>query len=130
MFIYKTVEIKRSFEFRAALQNFFGIGYHKAWKIASKLGLPQPYRLFKLNKFYKIILYLFLDSFAILESKLKAQVQQNINLLVNLKTVRGFRHFYGMPVRGQRTRTNAQTRFELRKFKNTQIEEEKKKEKN
>ena len=49
--------------------------------------------------------------------------------MLNLKTTKGFRHFFGMPVRGQRTRTNAQTRFEQRKFKYTQIEEENKKEK-
>lgn len=70
-------------------------------------------------------MYLFLDCFSILESKLKAQVQQNINELLSLKIIRGFRHFYGTPVRGQRTRTNAQTRFELRKDKNIQIEEQK-----
>lgn len=93
------------------------------------MGLPHPYRLFKLNKYNRTILCLFLDSFSILESKLKAQIQQNINIMLNLKTIRGFRHFFGMPVKGQRTRTNAQTRFEQRKSKNTLIEEEKKREK-
>jgi ribosomal protein S13 len=93
------------------------------------LGLPHPYRLFKLNKYNRTILCLFLDCFSILESKLKAQVAQNINTILNLKTIKGFRHFFGMPVRGQRTRTNAQTRFEQRKSKITQNEEEKKREK-
>jgi small subunit ribosomal protein S13 len=93
-----------------ALTYIFGIGRSTANKILSKAGIDPNIQVEKWNddqvsKIRSIIS----DNFKI-EGELRSETQMNIKRLMDIGCYRGIRHRGGLPVRGQRTRTNARTR--------------------
>jgi small subunit ribosomal protein S13 len=94
--------------------NFYGINLHLIFKGLSKLGISS--KNFYYNKSVKltekeyITLYNFLYNNFIIDLKLKDKKYMQIKNLISLKTYKGFRHSNRLPVNGQRSKTNAQTR--------------------
>jgi small subunit ribosomal protein S13 len=102
------------------LTNIYGIGFTRSKLICHKLGinpLSQPKDLInkQLSKLGKLI-----NRYSI-EMDLKKNIKNNIQKLINLGTYRGLRHKLGLPVRGQRTRSNARTQKYLSKKIKTKI---------
>src|SRR6478735_7199088 len=99
-----------------ALTSIYGIGRRSAVVIAEKAGIPATKKAAELsaeevNSIRKVI-----DSEGILvEGDLRREVSLNIKRLIDLGNYRGLRHRRGLPVRGQRTKTNARTRKGPRK---------------
>lgn len=99
-----------------ALTSIYGIGRKTAVRIVEVAGIPDAKKAADLsqdevNNIRKVI-----DSEGLLvEGDLRREVQLNIKRLVDLGIYRGLRHRRGLPVRGQRTRTNARTRKGPRK---------------
>ena len=99
-----------------ALTSIFGIGRRSAVMIAEKAGIDlkkkaQELSAEEVNAIRKVI-----DSEGILvEGDLRREVSLSIKRLVDLGCYRGFRHRRNLPVRGQRTKTNARTRKGPRK---------------
>ena len=99
-----------------ALTSIYGIGRRSAVVIADKAGIPATKKAAELsaeevNSIRKVI-----DSEGILvEGDLRREVSLNIKRLIDLGNYRGLRHRKGLPVRGQRTKTNARTRKGPRK---------------
>lgn len=99
-----------------ALTSIYGIGRRSALVIAEKAGIPGTKKASELsaeevNSIRKVI-----DSEGILvEGDLRREVSLNIKRLIDLGNYRGLRHRKGLPVRGQRTKTNARTRKGPRK---------------
>ncbi|MDE3045834.1 MAG: 30S ribosomal protein S13 [Verrucomicrobiota bacterium] len=99
-----------------ALTYLFGIGRVLANEIIDKLGLNKDMRAGDLNEEQIAQLNAILSSAEyIVEGDLRRQIQNNIKRLVGIHCYRGGRHRLGLPVRGQRTRTNARTRKGKRK---------------
>ena len=93
-----------------ALQYIHGIGPKKAAEIMEKLSLPAERRVSQLTDQEVLHIRELIDRDYVVEGDLRREVQLNIKRLMDLGCYRGLRHRRGLPVRGQRTHTNARTR--------------------
>lgn len=93
-----------------ALQYIHGIGAKKAQEIMEKAGIDQATRVNQLTDAQVLRLREIIDSDYMVEGDLRREVSMNIKRLMDLGSYRGLRHRKGLPVRGQRTHTNARTR--------------------
>ena len=93
-----------------ALQYIHGIGPKKAGEIMTKVGIPAERRVNQLSDAEVIQIRETIDRDYMVEGDLRRQVAMNIKRLMDLGNYRGLRHRKGLPVRGQRTHTNARTR--------------------
>ncbi|TNE63334.1 MAG: 30S ribosomal protein S13 [Alphaproteobacteria bacterium] len=93
-----------------ALTYIHGIGHTTAKAICSKLELPRERRVSELTDAEVIQIREMIDNEHTVEGDLRREVAMNIKRLMDLKTYRGLRHRNKLPVRGQRTNTNARTR--------------------
>jgi small subunit ribosomal protein S13 len=98
-----------------ALTYLFGVGRTLSNEIIEKLHLNKDMRAGELNEAQIAQLNAILSSEYVVEGDLRRQVQNNIKRLVGIHCYRGMRHRLGLPVRGQRTRTNSRTRKGKRK---------------
>ena len=93
-----------------ALQYIHGIGAKKAQEIAEKVGLPPERRVNQLTDQEVLQIRETIDRNYMVEGDLRREVAMNIKRLMDLGAYRGLRHRRNLPVRGQRTHTNARTR--------------------
>ena len=93
-----------------ALQYIYGIGPAKAKEILGKVSLPESRRVSQLTDQEVLQLREVIDRDYMVEGDLRREVSVNIKRLMDLGCYRGLRHRRGLPVRGQRTHTNARTR--------------------
>ena len=93
-----------------ALQYIHGIGPKKASEIMEKINLPAERRVSQLTDQEVLHIREMIDRDYVVEGDLRREVQLNIKRLMDLGCYRGLRHRRGLPVRGQRTHTNARTR--------------------
>lgn len=93
-----------------ALTYIHGIGRTKAREICSRIGLPDERRVSELTDSEVIQIREVLGSDYLVEGDLRREVAMNIKRLMDMAVYRGLRHRRGLPVRGQRTHTNARTR--------------------
>ena len=109
------VDLPRQKRGAIALTYIYGIGRSSARKICSKAGVDENVKVENwtddnINNVRKVIN----DDFKV-EGALRSEVQLSIKRLLDIGSYRGMRHRKGLPVRGQRTRTNARTRKGKRK---------------
>jgi small subunit ribosomal protein S13 len=93
-----------------ALQYIHGIGPKKANEIMTKVGIPDARRVSQLTDQEVLQIREVIDRDYLVEGDLRREVAMNIKRLMDLGCYRGLRHRRGLPVRGQRTHTNARTR--------------------
>jgi small subunit ribosomal protein S13 len=93
-----------------ALQYIHGIGQKNAADIMKKTNIPQDRRVSQLTDAEVLQIREMIDRDYVVEGDLRREVGQNIKRLMDLGCYRGLRHRKGLPVRGQRTHTNARTR--------------------
>ncbi len=93
-----------------ALQYIHGIGKAKARDIVTKVGLEESRRVSELTDAEVIQIREAVDRDHTVEGDLRRETSMNIKRLMDLACYRGLRHRKGLPVRGQRTHTNARTR--------------------
>ena len=87
-----------------------GIGLHTAKKIIAQLGIDPTRRVSDLTESETIQIREVIDRDFLVEGDLRRDVAMNIKRLMDLGCYRGLRHRKNLPVRGQRTHTNARTR--------------------
>ena len=104
------VDLPREKRVEAALPYIFGIGWSLSRKILSETGINPDTRVRDLSEDEVSRLREVIDKQYRVEGELQRQVQLNIRRLIEIGSYRGLRHRRGMPVRGQRTQTNARTR--------------------
>ena len=93
-----------------ALQYIHGIGQKKAREICEKVNIADTRRVNDLSDAEVLKIREVIDRDYMVEGDLRREVSMNIKRLVDLGCYRGLRHRKGLPVRGQRTHTNARTR--------------------
>jgi small subunit ribosomal protein S13 len=93
-----------------ALTYIHGIGRTTAVQIADKLGIDHTRRVQDLSDEEILRIRETIDADFAVEGDLRRQTAMNIKRLMDLRAYRGLRHRNGLPVRGQRTHTNARTR--------------------
>jgi small subunit ribosomal protein S13 len=93
-----------------ALQYIHGIGAAKALEICTKVGIELERRVNQLTDAEVLAVRETIDREFVVEGDLRREVSMNVKRLMDLGCYRGLRHRRGLPVRGQRTHTNARTR--------------------
>jgi small subunit ribosomal protein S13 len=93
-----------------ALTRIYGIGLFRSKEILAAARIDPSVRANKLTEDEVSRIAGIIESNYVVEGQLRRQVQQNIARLRDIRCYRGLRHIRGLPVRGQRTRTNARTR--------------------
>ena len=93
-----------------ALTYIHGIGTNTALKICKELKIPFLTKLNELDDIQLSSIRDYIDSTLMVEGDLRREKSMNIKRLMDLGCYRGLRHRRGLPVRGQRTHTNARTR--------------------
>ena len=109
------IDIPDNKRLEISLTYIFGVGRTLSNQIIEKLGLNKNMRARELNEDQIARLNAILSAEYTVEGDLRRQVQNNIKRLIGIHCYRGMRHRLGLPVRGQRTRTNARTRKGKRK---------------
>lgn len=92
------------------LQSIYGIGPAKAKELCDKLAIPTARRVNQLTDEEILKIRETIDQHYKVEGDLRREISLNIKRLMDLGCYRGLRHRKGLPVRGQRTHTNARTR--------------------
>lgn len=93
-----------------ALRSIYGIGPKTAKEICDKLKIPSERRVHQLTDDEILKIREAIDNDYQVEGDLRREISMNIKRLMDLASYRGLRHRKGLPVRGQRTHTNARTR--------------------
>ncbi len=104
------VELPRDKRIEIALTYIFGIGLTSARKILTDTGVSPDTRVNKLTEEDVIKLRNTIENDYKVEGSLRGEIAMNIKRLMDIGSYRGLRHRRGLPVRGQRTKTNARTR--------------------
>lgn len=93
-----------------ALTYIYGIGFTTSRKVLDSLGIEYSTRVHQLNDADAIKIREYIDENYDVEGELRSKVAFNIKQLMDLGSYKGLRHRRRLPVRGQRTHTNARTR--------------------
>ena len=109
------VDLPREKAVRIALTYIYGIGNTSALRICDEAGVSPTTKTFDLDESEVVRLRDVIQGQYKVEGDLRREVQQNVKMLMDIGCYRGFRHRKGLPVRGQRTHTNARTRKGPRK---------------
>ncbi len=123
------IDLPKNKRIEAALPYIYGIGWSLSKKILKEANVSPDTRVFNLteeevHRIQSTIVNLGIK----IEGDLKKEVSQNIKRMMDIGCYRGIRHRKGLPVRGQRTRSNARTRKGPRKTVGTKKLEAKPKE--
>ncbi|NMC70877.1 MAG: 30S ribosomal protein S13 [Myxococcales bacterium] len=104
------VDLPRRKQIAISLRYLYGIGATLAEKICDRAGVPRNKKTEDLNENEVKRIREIIDAEHKVEGDLRREVAMNIKRLMDLGCYRGLRHRRGLPVRGQRTHTNARTR--------------------
>lgn len=104
------VDLPRNKRIEISLTYIFGIGRTRALKICEKADVELGTKTDHLSETETIKLREVIEQDYQVEGDLRREVSQNIKMLMDIGCYRGLRHRRGLPVRGQRTHTNARTR--------------------
>ena len=109
------VDIPREKRVEVALTYIYGIGVSRSNKILAKAGIDTSVRVKDLSEEEASRIAKIIDAEGGVEGDLRKDMAMNIKRLMEIGSYRGMRHRRGLPVRGQRTHTNARTRKGPRK---------------
>lgn len=109
------VDIPNDKQVQYSLTYLYGVGLYVAREVCEKLSIDPNRRASDLTEEELSRISTMLERDYTVEGPLRRQVTQNISRLREIKCYRGVRHRVGLPVRGQRTKTNARTRKGPRK---------------
>lgn len=93
-----------------SLTYIFGVGRSTAEKILERLNIDKSIKAKDLSEEEIVKIREYIENNYTIEGDLRREVTQNIKRLIEVNSYRGIRHKRGLPVRGQRTHTNARTR--------------------
>jgi len=109
------IDLPRDKRIDAALPYIYGIGPAATRKILAKTGIKPEIRVKDLTEDHISKIRTMIEQEYKVEGALRTEINMNIKRLIDIGSYRGLRHRRGLPVRGQRTKTNARTRKGKRK---------------
>jgi small subunit ribosomal protein S13 len=104
------VDLPRNKRVEIGLAYIFGVGRTRASKLLEKAGVNPETRVSDLTEAEIQSLRSLIEEDYRVEGALRAEIAENVKRLIAINSYRGLRHKRGLPVQGQRTRTNARTR--------------------
>jgi len=109
------IDLPRDKRIEAALPYIFGLGRSSSKKILEKSGVDPGIRVKDMTEEHVSKIRTIIEQEFKVEGALRTEINMNIKRLIDIGSYRGLRHRRGLPVRGQRSRTNARTRKGPRK---------------
>ncbi len=109
------IDLPKNKRIEIGLTYIFGIGRSTSKKILSNTGIDMNIKVNDLTEEQVNLIRQAIDQKYKVEGDLKREIQTNIKRLIDIASYRGLRHKKGLPVRGQRTKTNSRTRKGPRK---------------
>ena len=109
------VDLPKKKRIEYALTYIYGIGLHTSRKILDATGVDYNTRVYELTDAQVALIRKEIQENYMVEGDLRKKVTMDIKALMDLGNYRGLRHRRGLPVRGQKTKTNARTRKGKRK---------------
>ncbi|MHB8282389.1 MAG: 30S ribosomal protein S13 [bacterium] len=109
------IDLPKNKRIEIGLTYIFGIGKSTAKKILANTGIDLNIKVNDLTESQVNLIRQAIDKEFKVEGDLKREIQTNIKRLIDIASYRGLRHKKGLPVRGQRTKTNSRTRKGPRK---------------
>lgn len=117
MIVFARTKLSNKKQLISGLADIFGIGPSLALKISKVVGLSSAMRIGGLSEEKQFLISRLLSQWKLLTSTyLEKKLNEDIGYLRQIKSYRGLRHRLCLPVRGQRTHTNAKTVKRVRKF--------------
>lgn len=104
------VDLPKNKRLEVALTYIYGVGLKRSKDVLEALKLSPDMRSEQLTEAQVAQLTSYIQTTYVVEGDLRREIQHNIKRLVSINCYRGMRHRLGLPVRGQRTKTNARTR--------------------
>ena len=104
------IDIPKNKKIKISLTYIYGIGHSKALEIAKNAGVDPEKKAANLTEEEISKITLVIQKNVIVEGELRRSISSNIKRLMDIGTYKGLRHRKGLPVRGQRTSSNARTR--------------------
>ena len=104
------IDLPREKRTEVALTRIYGIGPSSAKKICTEAAIPESSRVQNLTEEQVNKLRIIIEDNYKVEGVLRSEITMNIKRLMDIGSYRGLRHRRGLPVHGQRTKTNARTR--------------------
>jgi len=104
------VDLPRDKRVEVGLTYLFGVGRSRASQVLTATGVPPSVRVRDLTEDQVTAIRDYIGQAYMVEGDLRREEQMNIKRLIEIGCYRGLRHRRGLPVRGQRTRTNSRTR--------------------
>lgn len=104
------IDLPRNKRISISLTYIYGVGQTRAHEICEKAGIEEATKTDHLSESEVIKIREVIEREYKVEGDLRREVNQNIKMLMDIGCYRGLRHRRGLPVRGQRTHTNARTR--------------------
>ena len=117
------IDLPREKRIEAALPYIYGVGPARAKKILIDAKIDCNRRAKDLNDEEIAKITSIIQTNFVVEGDLRRELSQNIRRLIEVGAYRGLRHKKGLPVRGQRTKTNARTRKGRKSFMGTKIKD-------
>ena len=105
----------------AALQMIYGISDRHVDAVCAFMGINKSLKLGDLTETQVSKMCRYIEQHYLIEGELRKNLNYNIKRLVDIKSYRGLRHVNGLPVRGQRTHTNAKTQKQLAKKRSIKV---------
>ncbi|QFP41848.1 30S ribosomal protein S13 [Borrelia miyamotoi] len=109
------IDLPNNKQLQIALTSIYGIGRARALEICKKTGILPERRAKDLDNDEVNNLRKIIENDYVIEGKLRSELAMSIKRLMDIACYRGLRHRKGLPLRGQRTKTNARTRKGKRK---------------
>ncbi|MFB0900854.1 MAG: 30S ribosomal protein S13 [Dehalococcoidia bacterium] len=104
------IEIPDNKQVLYSIVYIYGIGHSNALKIIQQAGIEKSALVKDLKETDLVKIRSIIDSDYIVEGDLRREIKSNVQRLIDINSYRGNRHRRGLPVRGQRTKTNSRTR--------------------
>ena len=104
------IDLPRDMRIEVALTYIYGIGPARAAEVLAKTGIDADIRVKNLTEEQEAKLRDVIEHDYIIEGDLRRETAMNVKRLIEIGCYRGLRHRRGLPVHGQRTKTNARTR--------------------
>jgi small subunit ribosomal protein S13 len=109
------IDLPRDKRIEAALPYIYGLGLSASQKILKKAGVDPNIRVKDMTEEHISRIRTIIEQDYKVEGALRTEINMNIKRLIDIGSYRGLRHRRGLPVRGQRTKTNSRTRKGPRK---------------
>lgn len=115
MFLFRDVILQDNKKISLAIKKNYNLNWYKSNLIINLIGFQDLFIIKNLNYYYLNIMLFLLKGLILSETRIKRNIELNINHLISINSYRGIRHKFNLPVRGQRTRTNAKSQKKFSK---------------